>query len=104
VTPGIAAMLLGVFVVPTALLWLGHRLRRRSARARAVFWGAVIGHIAAMACAHVALMPAEEWSPDDRLRGALGLWSFLVLPLLGGAVGWMKTSRDRGSRLRGQGK
>lgn len=89
-TPGIAAMLLGVFVVPAALLWLGHRLRRRSPRARAVFWGAVIGHIAAMACAHVALMPPEEWGPGDHLRGALGLWSFLVLPVLGGVIGLMR--------------
>lgn len=92
-TPGIIAMLLGVFVVPAALLWLGHRLRRRPARVRAVFWGAVIGHIAAIACAHMALMPPEEWSPDDRLRGALGLWSFLVLPVLGGLVGLLRGRR-----------
>ena len=93
-TPGIAAMLAGIFLVPAALLWLGHRLRRRSARIRAVFWGAVIGHVAAMACAHVALMPPEEWSPDDRLRGALGFWSFLVLPVVGGLVGFLRSRRD----------
>ena len=92
-TPGVTAMLVGIFIVPAGLLWLGHRLRRRPPRTRAVFWGAVIGHIAAMAAAHFALMPAEVWSADDRLRGALGLWSFLVLPLLGALIGrfWPQT-------------
>lgn len=94
-TPGIAAMLAGIFVVPAGLLWLGHRLRRRSEAARRAFWGALFGHLAAMVCAHFALLPAEEWSGDDRLRGALGLWSFLVLPLVGALVGLL-SRRARG--------
>lgn len=39
-----AALLGGLFVAPALLLWLGHRLRRRSARFRGAFWGGVIGH------------------------------------------------------------
>ena len=40
----IGGLLAGLFLVPVVLLWLGHRLRRRTAGARAVFWGATIGH------------------------------------------------------------
>ena len=91
-TLGLAAMLLGVFVVPTALLWMGHRLRRRPPRWRSMFWGAVIGHVIAMVIGLIwAMMPPEEWAPTDHVRGALAFWSFLVLPLVGGAMGWMRT-------------
>lgn len=86
-TPGIAAMLLGAFGVPVVLLVLGHRFRRRSPRARRVFWGALIGHLLAVpiACA-AAMYPAAEWDAGDRFRGALGLWSLLVLPVVGAVV------------------
>ena len=94
-TPGLAAMLLGVFVVPTALLWLGHRLRRRRAAARGAFWGAMAGHLAAIVLGLTfGMLPPEEWSPDDRVRGAVAFWSFLVLPLLGGVAGWLRTRRE----------
>ena len=90
-TPGIAAMLLGVFVVPGALVWLGHRLRRRPAPVRGAFWGALVGHVIALVVGLAfGMTPPEEWAPDDRVRGAFALWSFLVLPILGGAIGWMR--------------
>jgi hypothetical protein len=81
---GIAAMLLGVFGVPIALVWAGHRLRRRSRRWRAMFWGALSGYGAAIVLALIASMvPPENWSAQDRLRGLAGFWSLLVLPVLG---------------------
>lgn len=93
-TPGIAGMLLGAFVVPAVLLWVGHRFRRRSPRVRNVFWGAVVGHLVALVAGSVAGMtPAAEWAPDDTVRGALGLWSFLVLPVIGAVIGVLRTRR-----------
>jgi hypothetical protein len=92
-TPGIVAMLVGVFVVPVALLWGGHRLRRRAPRLRSTFWGAIAGHVVAIVLGTTfGMIPPEEWNPDDHLRGALALWSFLVLPLVGALVGWMRAS------------
>jgi ABC-type spermidine/putrescine transport system permease subunit II len=85
---GLMAMLAGVFVVPVVLLVLGHRLRRRGARWQRAFWGAVIAHVVMAPIALVAAMsPAAEWAPADTLRGALGFWSLLVVPAIGGLVG-----------------
>ena len=85
---GLAAMLAGVFVVPVVLLALGHRVRRRDARGQRAFWGALIAHVAVAPIALVAAMsPAAEWAPTDTLRGALGFWSLLVVPAIGGLVG-----------------
>ena len=93
-TAGIAAMLLGVFVVPAGLVWLGHRLRRRPRAWRGAFWGALVGHVVAVAAGLAfGMTPPEEWGPNDRMRGAFALWSFLVLPVLGAAIGWIR-SRD----------
>ena len=87
-TPGLAAMLAGLFAVPAALLWAGHRLRRRPARWRAAFWGALAGHVlAALAALVAAMLPPAEWAPDDRWRGLLGFWTLLVAPILGAALG-----------------
>lgn len=87
-TVGSLAMLLGIFGVPVVLLGAGHRLRRRSARWHAAFWGGVAGHVAALVIGSVAaVVPAEQWAPTDLWRGALGLWSFLVLPAIGAMAG-----------------
>ena len=95
-TPGISAMLLGIFAVPLALLWLGHRLRRRAPAARSAFWGGIAGHVIATVLGLAfGMIPPEEWSSDDRLRGAFALWSFLVLPLAGAAIGWLRARRTR---------
>jgi hypothetical protein len=92
-TLGSAAMLAGLFAVPAALLWAGHRLRRRSARWRGAFWGALAAHVAVAPLAMLAAMlPPAEWSPDDRVRGFLGFWAMLVAPLLGAALGAVRTA------------
>lgn len=90
-SPGAVAMLAGLFVVPVALLALGHRLRRRTYRQRAVFWGAAIGYLVASCAALVAgMIPPESWSADDRWRGLLGFWSLLIGPAIGAVAGVAK--------------
>jgi hypothetical protein len=94
-TAGLVALLLGIFVVPAVLLWAGHRMRRRSARWHSAFWGAVAGHLVALVVGSAAgMMPAEQWADDDTVRGALGLWSFLVLPAVGAMTGALLSRRD----------
>ena len=95
-TAGLAVMMLGLFGVPVALLWLGHRLRRRTARQRAVFWWALGGYVVAIIFATVAAFwPPAHWSGSDLLRGLAGFVSLLLLPLLGGAVGAVRGGREQ---------
>lgn len=87
-SPGLLVMLVGVFVVPIAFLWAGHRLRRRTARWRAVFWGALLGYLVGATLSLVASMiPPEMWSAQDTLRGLAGYWALVMCPLLGAALG-----------------
>ena len=80
----LVVFVVGLFGVPIALLMLGHRLRRRSPRARAIFVGAVIGHCVAGAVAVVwGMLPPESWEPNEIARGFAGLWGLLVFPILG---------------------
>jgi uncharacterized damage-inducible protein DinB len=96
-TLGVTAMLVGVFGIPMALLWLGHRLRRRTSRQRAVFWGALIGYgIGACTSIVASMKPAAMWSDDDILRGVLGFGSLLILPAIGAILG-VVLSRHRAS-------
>jgi hypothetical protein len=89
-TPGLAIMLFGVFVVPALLLWGGHKLRRRSPGWHGAFWGAVSGHLIAIVVGSIAaMMPAAEWSEGDTWRGLFGFWSFTIAPLVGAAIGWV---------------
>ena len=89
---GIVLFLVGLYVLPLALLWLGHHLKRRSARARRIFWGAVTGHCVAGTLALFAgMMLPEEWTAQERMRGFLGLWSLLIFPLAGGIAGALKS-------------
>lgn len=84
----LAAFLIGLFGVPLVLLGYSHRLRKRSARARAVFWGAAIGHCVAGFLAVVfGMIPPEAWTSDEYARGFAGLWSLLVFPAAGALAG-----------------
>lgn len=82
------AFLLGIFGVPLVLLAIGHRLRRRSPRTRAIFWGAVVGHIAAGIVAVTwGMIPPDAWEPSETARGFAGLWSLLAFPVVGATFG-----------------
>jgi CDP-diglyceride synthetase len=95
-TLGFWVMMLGAFAVPALLLWAGHRLRRRSARWVALFWGGVIGHAVSLVLGPAASMiPAAAWGPTDVWRGALGYWSFFVLPFVGAFIGLVRAARAR---------
>ncbi|HEY0970006.1 MAG TPA: hypothetical protein VGE02_03405 [Gemmatimonadales bacterium] len=86
------ALLLGVFVVPLVALAIGHRLARRGPLARNVFWGLVAGHtVAALAAATVAMTEPAFWVAADFWRGVIGYWSMLLLPLVGAALGALRT-------------
>jgi hypothetical protein len=91
---GLLVFLVGLFGVPLLLLGYGHRLRRRTPRGRAVFWGALIGHcIAGCLAVTLGMIPPEAWTPDDRLRGFVGFWSLCVFPLAGALIGAVVPTR-----------
>jgi hypothetical protein len=94
-SPGIIALLAGLFIVPLALLALGHRLRRRTPAQRAMFWGGLVGYlIAALGAMWVGMMPAAEWSESDTARGLIGFWGLIIGPLVG-ALTALVLFRDR---------
>jgi hypothetical protein len=90
-TVHVLAFLLGLFGVPIVLLVYGHRLRRRSARGRAAFWGAVIGDVGAATLAiSLGMIPPEAWTTEETWRGFIGLWSLLVFPVAGAIVAFVR--------------
>ena len=81
------ALLVGLFVAPALLLWLGHRLRRRSARLRGVFWGGVIGHSLGMLITLLAThYPPVFWGGEGWRAVAVHA-SMLVGAVAGAAAG-----------------
>jgi hypothetical protein len=95
-TMGFVAMMIGLIIVPGTLLWGAGRLRHASVPARRAFWGAVAGHcVAGVAAVTAGVMLPEEWTAADRMRGFLGLWSLLVLPVLGAAAGYLLSPTRR---------
>jgi hypothetical protein len=92
----ILAFIIGLFVVPLALLMVAHKLRRRSTRVRSMFWGAVAGHCVALVLATTwGMIPPETLSSQETARGAASLWSLLALPVVGALIGWMKRQSAR---------
>ena len=87
-SPEQIAFLVGLFVVPGLLLALGHRLRRRRALWRRVFWGGVTGHSAALlvtlAAAH---LPPVVWTGGPAWREVAVYWSLLLGAALGAGIG-----------------
>jgi len=93
VSLSLLALLAGMFIVPVGLLWLGHRLRRRTAPSRGVFWGAVAGHTLGMLASVAAMhVPAVPWAGGDA-RTIIVHWGMLLGAILGGAIGWMMGAR-----------
>ncbi len=80
-------LVLGLFGVPIVLLALGHRIKRTTTRRQRIFWGALGGHMLASVLAiGASLVPPIGWLPSDALRGALGVWSLVLLPLAGALI------------------
>ena len=78
------ALLLGLFGIPVLALAIGFKFRKQGPRARAIFWGAIIGHTLATVLASVAaIWPPRVPGPEDDVRSAMILW----LLLLGGIAG-----------------
>lgn len=85
-------LVLGLFGVPLALLIAGHRIKRSTPRKQFVFWGGVWGHLLALALAmYASLSPPIGWLSSDLTRGALGVWSLVLLPLAGALLGAVRS-------------
>ncbi len=86
----ILALLIGLFVVPGIMLYLGHRLRRKSFRARRIFWGMFFGHTAgALVATWYSMIPPELWSSSDFWRGAFGFYGMLLGGVIGALLGFL---------------
>lgn len=89
-SPHSAVFLLGLFGIPAALLYLGHHLRKRSHLRSRIFWGGVFGYlIGAVLALAAAVVPPEQWSSGNALRGFFGLWGLLAFPLIGALIGFL---------------
>jgi hypothetical protein len=87
---------IGLFGVPLLLLWLGHGLRKRSARSRGLFWGATTGYCIAMVVTTVfTMLPPYHWSTGSVVRDLVVHWSMLVLTVVGGIVGLLRAKEVR---------
>jgi len=81
------ALVAGLFIVPAVLLWLGHRLRRRTPAWQSVFWGATLGYVAGMLLMLVAIhYPPVLWAGGG-WRTAAVHWGMVVGAVLGAGVG-----------------
>jgi hypothetical protein len=90
------ALLLGLLVAPLVLLWLGHRLRDRSAVARGGFWGGVIGHAAGLLVTVLtSMVPPVWWAGGPLLRDFAVHWSPVLLAAFGIAAGARLAARRR---------
>lgn len=87
---GKMALLMGLFVAPAVLLWLGQGLRNRGALARGAFWGGVIGHTLALA----VMLVAAHWPPvawgDASPRSWLVNGSLVTGAAVGAAIGVLR--------------
>lgn len=96
----ILAFIIGLYIVPLALLAVAHKLRRRAPRTRAVFRGAIVGHIvAAIVATTWGMIPPETLTPQETARGAASLWTLLLFPLAGAAIGWVRPHDGRSALL-----
>jgi hypothetical protein len=96
------ALLAGLFLVPALLLWMGHRLRRRTGGWRAAFWGATAGYGLGMLAALAALhQPPVLWTGGG--RAAVVHWGMLAGAALGCAIGWLAGRRRMDAQARTSG-
>lgn len=85
----------GLYLVPLLLLAWGHKIRRLNPRARRAFWGAVLGHCIAGTLVMFGMIPPEEWTAGETVRGLLGFWGLLLFPGLGAIGGLLFQPKRR---------
>lgn len=82
------ALVIGLFIVPALLLWLGHRMRRQTEVRRRVFWGATVGYVLGMLLMLAAIhYPAVLWTGGG-WRTAAVHWGMLAGAVVGAGGGW----------------
>jgi hypothetical protein len=85
---GIVVFIVGLYLVPVGLLAWGHKIRRLSPKSRRAFWGAILGHcLAGTLALTLGMIPPENWTEAEKIRGFFGLWAMLVFPVVGGLTG-----------------
>lgn len=81
-------LLLGIFVVPLAMLAACHRFRRLSRQQRRIVWGLIIGYGLALLLVLPALfIPPVMWAPDQPARSFLAYWGLFLIPVTGALAG-----------------
>ncbi|MBA3405023.1 MAG: hypothetical protein H0U13_10120 [Gemmatimonadaceae bacterium] len=96
---GLLVMLIGLFGIPSLLLWAGHHLRRKSRRVRGAFWGGLAGHTAAALIAvFYSMVPPEAWTAADTLRGFAGFYLMVLGAAIGALLGIMLAARSHPNR------
>jgi hypothetical protein len=84
VSGSIIALLIGLLVIPSYLLFLGNRFRYKSGAQRGRFWGGIIGHSAGAIIALIAMMaPPIWWAGGGAMREMAVYWSMLVFSIIG---------------------
>lgn len=85
---GAVAFAIGLFAVPLLLLALGHNLRWRTTRERAVFWAGTWGYLGGivLTCV-VSLTPPVDWAGGPALRSFVFHWGMLLGAAAGAAIG-----------------
>lgn len=92
---GTLVFIVGLYIVPLALLAWGHKIRRLSPTSRRAFWGAIIGHcVAGTLAITLGMIPPEDWTSEETVRGFFGLWAMFAFPLIGG-IGGALTARAK---------
>jgi hypothetical protein len=93
------ALVVGWFLIPIVLLWLGSGLRHRTVREKRAFWGGVIGHTVGMlATLWAAMLPPVLWT--DALRTGVVHWGMVVGAIAGAAAAWLSAAADEPSTAR----
>jgi hypothetical protein len=93
---GAFLLLFTQLTVPVALLWLGHRYRKRSSVSKYFFWGGVLGYLASIAVMTTLLLfPPVFWGPRGGLRWLAIQWTPLILPLVSATAAALVSLRGR---------
>lgn len=80
------ALLVGLFVVPSLLLAVGHRMRERSDRTKRLFWGGVIGHALGVVVTMLVMMSPPVWWADAESVRTLAVYWAMIIGFGAGAV------------------